>query len=164
MKPKTSWETAYIGLGSNLSNPKRNVHAALKGISQLRHVELTAASSLYKSAPVGVVDQPEFINAVCKVSVCMGPETLLRCLLNIENQFGRVRTVRNGPRIIDLDVLLYGELRYTSSDVYIPHPRMFSRAFVLKPLIEIAPQLCTSKIFNLMAINDVLKDPSVAKL
>lgn len=164
MKPHLPWEVAYIGLGSNLSNPKRNVNDALADIGQLQHVELIAISSLYQSAPVGVVDQPEFINAVCKVSVRIGPEALLHYLLDIETQFGRVRTVRNGPRIIDLDVLLFGELRYVSSNIYIPHPRMFSRAFVLKPLLEIAPELSTSKLFSAMAIDEVLKDPSVTRL
>ena len=155
---------AYVGLGSNLSNPKRNVNDALAEIGQLRHVELIATSSLYRSAPVGIVDQPEFINAVCKISVDMGPDSLLRCLFNIEAKFGRLRTIRNGPRIIDLDVLLFGELRYESPDICIPHPRMFSRAFVLKPLLEIAPEIGASKNFSSMISTEILDDSMVSKL
>ena len=164
MKLFTSREVAYIGLGSNLNNPKRNVNEALKDIGQLENVQLIAASSLYRSAPVGIVDQPEFINAVCKISVAIGPDSLLRCLFNIEAKFGRVRTIRNGPRIIDLDVLLFGELRYESPDICIPHPRMFSRAFVLKPLLEIAPEIGASKSFSSMISTEILGDSMVSKL
>ncbi len=164
MKPFTSREVAFIGLGSNLNNPKRNVNEALKDIGQLENVQLIAASSLYRSAPVGIVDQPEFINAVCKISVDMGPDSLLHCLFNIEAKFGRVRTIRNGPRIIDLDVLLFGELRYESPDICIPHPRMFSRAFVLKPLLEIAPEIGASKSFSSMISTEILGDSMVSKL
>jgi 2-amino-4-hydroxy-6-hydroxymethyldihydropteridine diphosphokinase len=164
VKPNAHREVAYIGLGSNLNNPERNVNDALKDISDLQHVQLIAASSLYQSAPVGVVDQPEFINAVCKVSVDIGPASLLRYLLNIEAKLGRIRTIRNGPRIIDLDVLLFGQLRYESSDICIPHPRMFSRAFVLKPLLEIAPELEAAKNFRSMVSKEILSDPTVFKL
>ena len=164
MKPNVHREVAYIGLGSNLNNPERNVNDALKDISDLQHVQLIAASSLYQSAPVGVVDQPEFINAVCKVSVDIGPDSLLRYLLNIEAKLGRIRTIRNGPRIIDLDVLLFGELRYESPDICIPHPRMFSRAFVLKPLLEIAPEIGASKNFSSMISTEILGDSMVSKL
>tara|TARA_E500000331_G_scaffold358422_1_gene425115 strand:- start:18898 stop:19392 length:495 start_codon:yes stop_codon:yes gene_type:complete len=164
VKRNLSREVAYVGLGSNLSNPKRNVNDALAEIGQLRHVELIATSSLYRSEPVGVVDQPRFINAVCKVLVSVGPDTLLHFLLDIEAKFGRIRTMQNGPRIIDLDVLLYGELRYVSPNVSVPHPRMFSRAFVLKPLLEIEPDMRMSKNFISMVSKEVLNDPSVTKV
>ena len=94
----------------------------------------------------------------------MGPDTLLHFLLDIEAKFGRIRTMQNGPRIIDLDVLLYGELRYVSPNVSVPHPRMFSRAFVLKPLLEIEPDMRMSKNFISMVSKEVLNDPSVTKV
>ena len=157
-------EIAFIGLGSNLGDPKGNVYDALGHIGRLQHVDIIATSSFYNSAPIGIVDQPSFVNAVCKVSVNIGPDALLRHLLNIENLFGRVRTIRNGPRIIDLDVLLFGEMRYTSADICIPHPRMFERTFVLKPLLEIAPEIISSKNFILSNANELLDDDSVTRL
>ena len=164
MKDEGFSEIAFIGLGSNLGDPSQNVRDALNKISSLQHVEMITASSFYKSDPIGIVDQPEFVNAVCKVSVSIGPEALLRSLLNIETIFGRVRTVRNGPRIIDLDVLLFGEVRYSSSDICIPHPRMFERAFVLKPLLEIAPEIALSKNFVLSKSSELLGDNAVTKI
>ncbi|MDA0237834.1 MAG: 2-amino-4-hydroxy-6-hydroxymethyldihydropteridine diphosphokinase [Proteobacteria bacterium] len=157
-------EVAFIGLGSNLGDALQNVRDALDNISRLQSVDMIATSSFYKSDPIGIVDQPDFVNAVCKVSVSIGPDTLLQYLLNIEKIFGRVRTVRNGPRIIDLDVLLFGEMRYSSSDICIPHPRMFERAFVLKPLLEIAPEIRFSKNFVSSNSIELIAGESVTKI
>ncbi len=130
---------AFIALGSNLGDPESKVRegiAALAGWPQLR---LLAASSLYRSAPVGHADQPDFVNAVAKISAALAPQALLAALLAIEQRFGRERTFRNAPRTLDLDLLLYDAQSIAEPGLAVPHPRMHERAFVLAPLIEIAP-------------------------
>src|SRR5204862_8246711 len=113
--------------------------AALAKVSEL---QLAGQSSLYRSAPVGFADQPDFINAVCIVDTTLSPSMLLTRLLTIEEVHGRVRSRRrNAPRTLDLDLLLYGDLELSSPDLTLPHPRMHERAFVLVPLAEIAPAL-----------------------
>ena len=104
-------------------------------------MEIIRVSSLYETAPVGVTDQPDFLNAVAAVQTGLGPLETLDALLHIENQMGRVRTERWGPRVIDLDLLLYGGERVSSPGLTVPHPRLRERAFVLVPLAEIAPEL-----------------------
>jgi len=104
-------------------------------------MEISRVSSLYETAPVGVTDQPDFLNAVAAVRTGLGPEETLDALLHIENQMGRVRTQRWGPRVIDLDLLLYGGERVSLPRLTVPHPRLRERAFVLVPLAEIAPEL-----------------------
>ena len=100
---------------------------------------LVAHSSLYRSAPLGYPDQPEFVNAVAKVATALTPQALLQALLQIEHEHGRERTFRNAPRTLDLDVLLYDDTQLHEHGLTIPHPQMHLRAFVLQPLLEIAP-------------------------
>ncbi len=157
-------EMAFIGLGSNMGDPAENLRSAIKRINCSPDINVISNSSLYRSSPVGIIDQPDFVNAVCKVSSSIGPESLLKLLLSIEVEFGRVRSVRNGPRVLDLDVLLFGDIRYSSYDVDIPHPRMFDRVFVLKPLLEIAPDLLERRSFNSAFSNDLLQDNSASKI
>ena len=95
--------------------------------------------SLYRSAPVGRLDQPDFINAVAQMETALSPHELLKALLDVERAHGRVREYRDGPRTLDLDLLIYDDLQFTDSALTLPHPRMHQRAFVLQPLLEIAP-------------------------
>ncbi len=136
--------TAYIGLGANLPTaagpPEATLAAAAGRIARLGRI--AARSSLYSTAPVGYADQPRFVNAVAALETELTPWHLLDELLEIEREFGRDRTsgIANGPRTLDLDILLYGDLVLGGSRLDIPHPRLAERAFVLVPLAEIAPQ------------------------
>ncbi|MEY2633139.1 MAG: hypothetical protein RIR00_1793 [Pseudomonadota bacterium] len=133
---------AYIALGANLADPAAQVRAALAELDRLPETRLRAASSLYCTAPVGYADQPEFINAVAAVETRLTPLALLDALLALEQRCGRVRGAeRNGPRTLDLDLLLYGDTVLDSPALTLPHPRLHLRAFVLVPLAEIAPDL-----------------------
>ena len=132
---------AYIGLGTNLGNRVENIRAALRKLGDLPTIEIVRVSSVYETAPVGVTDQPEFLNLVAAARTSLAPSALLDALLNIENQMGRVRTKRWGPRVIDLDLLLYGGEQVAFPELIVPHPRLRERAFVLVPLAEIAPEL-----------------------
>jgi len=130
---------AYIALGSNLENPISRIQQAFDELRQLPGTHLISHSSLYKSAPVGRLDQPDFINAVALIETHLAPQELLSALLAIEHQHGRVRESLNSPRTLDLDILLYDALQCHDAGLTLPHPRMWQRAFVLKPLMEIAP-------------------------
>lgn len=130
---------AFVGLGSNLGESGAQLKLALADISALPQTRLLAQSSLYRSAPVGFVDQPDFVNAVAKVETMLTPQGLLAALLHIEQHHGRERTFQNAPRTLDLDVLLYDDLAMHEHGLTIPHPHMHRRAFVLLPLLEIAP-------------------------
>ena len=130
---------AFVALGSNLDDPRRQVLHGFSALDELSCTRLLARSSLYASAPVGYVDQPDFVNAVAKISTSLTPQALLRALLNIEHQCGRERTFQNAPRTLDLDVLLYDDLVLHEHGLTIPHPQMHLRAFVLQPLLEIQP-------------------------
>lgn len=132
---------AFIGLGSNLEQPQQQVSAAMLALDSLAETRLLARSSLYRSAPVGYAEQPDFINAAAQIETALAPADLLQALLQLEQQFGRVRTFLNAPRTLDLDVLLYDDLVITESTLQVPHPRMHERAFVLLPLAELAPEL-----------------------
>mgnify|MGYP001765874071 CR=1 FL=1 len=132
---------AYIALGANLGDAPATVRAAFAALGEIAGTQLVRCSSLYRTAPVGLAEQPDFINAVAAVETTLPPEALLQTLLDIENRFGRVRRDRNGPRTLDLDVLLYGDALIDTPLLIVPHPRLHLRAFVLQPLAEIAPDL-----------------------
>jgi len=137
--------TAYIALGANLPSPAgpppATLNAAVQALRALGNVK--QQSSLYRTEPVGFADQPQFLNAVVALETDLDPRALLNKLLSIEKQFGRDRTagIPNGPRTLDLDILLSGSLQLNEPDLELPHPRMSERAFVLVPLAEIAPDL-----------------------
>jgi len=131
--------TVFVGLGSNLDDPQNQVLRALQALGGLPHTRVLARSSLYRSAPVGYLEQPDFINAVAKLETALSPRALLDALLGLERDCGRVRKFRNAPRTLDLDVLLYDGLCCHEHGLTIPHPQMHLRAFVLRPLLEIAP-------------------------
>ncbi len=137
--------TAYIGMGANLPSPAGlpavTLAAALERLRSLGRI--VCRSSLYSTAPVGFADQPRFVNAVIALQTGLSPRTLLARLLAVEREYGRDRVleVANGPRTLDLDILMMGDLCLGESDLEIPHPRLAERAFALVPLHEIAPQL-----------------------
>lgn len=133
---------AYVGIGSNLDQPTRHVEAAFSEINAIRHTRLVKRSSIYLSQPVGFAAQPAFTNAVAAVETALAPESLLEELQAIEARHGRSRSFANAPRTLDLDLLLYGEEICVLPGLTLPHPRMHERAFVLKPLLELAPELC----------------------
>jgi 2-amino-4-hydroxy-6-hydroxymethyldihydropteridine diphosphokinase len=130
---------AYIGIGSNLGNPRAQVEGALGELAELPRSRLVARSSLYRSAPLGYTAQPEFINAVARLDTELGAAELLAGLQAIEAEHGRRRSFANAPRSLDLDLLLFGDQRISRPQLTVPHPRMHERAFVLLPLIEGAP-------------------------
>ena len=133
--------TAYIGIGSNLDDPRAQVLQAFTELDQLPHTRVVKKSSLYRSAPIGHAAQPDFINAVAQLETGLPAECLLAELQALEARHGRQRSFPNAPRTLDLDVLLYGNAEIRSTTLTVPHPRMRERAFVLKPLLEIAPDL-----------------------
>ena len=130
---------AYIGVGSNLEDPRAHVEGALGELAELPRSRLVARSSLYRSAPLGYEAQPEFINAVARLDTELAAAELLAGLQAIEAEHGRRRSFANAPRSLDLDLLLFGDQRISRPQLTVPHPRMHERAFVLVPLIEIAP-------------------------
>ena len=132
-------QVAHIGLGSNLDDPVRQVRQALQELGGLARTQLLASSSLYRTAPVGKLDQPDFINAVAMLDTALSPRELLQELLALEAHHGRVRSERNGPRTLDLDLLLLGDLVLHEPGLEVPHPRMHERAFVLLPLEQVSP-------------------------
>ena len=134
-------QRAYIGLGSNLAEPRAQVECAISALAALPQSRLLRQSRLYASPPLGPVDQPDYVNAVVELDTDLEPLALLSALQAIEQTQGRVRTRHWGERIIDLDVLLYADWQLTSAALTLPHPGIASRAFVLRPLAELAPEL-----------------------
>jgi 2-amino-4-hydroxy-6-hydroxymethyldihydropteridine diphosphokinase len=131
----------FVGLGSNLGEREAMIRAALDALGQLPETTLVRASSLYDTEAVGEVDQPNFLNAVAQLDTELTARQLLWNLLLIEKRLGRVRTQRWGPRLIDLDLLLYGQQVIEEDDLRVPHPEITRRSFVLVPLVELDPLL-----------------------
>lgn len=131
--------TVFVGLGSNIAGPREQVSQAMQELATLQQVRIVKRSSLYRSAPVGYLDQPDFINAVVQLHTTLSPRDLLDALLALEQRCGRTREFINAPRTLDLDVLLYDDIQHHEHGLTIPHPQMHLRAFVLLPLLEIAP-------------------------
>jgi pantoate--beta-alanine ligase len=132
---------AYLGLGSNLRRREANIADALRRLGAVPGIKVTKRSSVIDTAPVGGPEQPHFLNAACEVETTLSARGLLRAALDIERDMGRKRGVRWGPRIIDIDILLYGESIIEEADLAVPHPRLTEREFVLRPLTEIAPDV-----------------------
>jgi 2-amino-4-hydroxy-6-hydroxymethyldihydropteridine diphosphokinase len=133
--------TAYVALGANLGDPAKTIRAAFGALANLPESRVVHCSSLYRTAPVGITEQPEFVNAVAMLETTLAPEALLDALLDLEQRFGRIRAEKNGPRTLDLDLLLYDNQFLELPRLSLPHPRLHLRAFVLQPLAEIAPDL-----------------------
>ena len=128
----------YLGVGSNLGNRKKNIKLAIEKIKALKGTKIIKASKLFESLPCGgPAGQPNFLNAALKIQTNFSPLDLLKKLKKIENELGRIPTVRFGPRVMDLDILLYGDRFIRNKALTIPHPRMFRRDFVIRPLIEV---------------------------
>ncbi len=142
-KPQREDVRAYIGLGSNMTDPAAQVRSGMAALARLAETRMETCSSLYRTAPVGSRAQPDFVNAVCRVRTGLAPTVLMRDLLEIERVHGRVRDAGDpgGPRTLDLDLLLYGGAAIQSAELTVPHPRLHERAFVLYPLLELEPEL-----------------------
>lgn len=133
---------AYIGLGSNLDDPVRQIRSALGALAGIPESRLVASSALYQNPPMGPQQQPEFVNAAAALLTRLSPEDLLAAMQSIEQAHGRRRDgPRWGPRTLDLDLLLYGDRRLQSASLTLPHPGLVERPFVLLPLLELAPAL-----------------------
>ncbi len=131
-------ETAYVALGSNIGDGRKNIEDAIKALGSVPGVTVDAVSSMYVTKPWGYAEQDDFVNACVRLLVDVSPEALLGICLGVEAGMGRVRKFTNGPRIIDIDVLLYGNEERNTKELILPHPRMFERDFVLVPLSDIA--------------------------
>ncbi len=132
---------AYLGLGSNLGDPAANMESAMRQLRTAAGILSLERSALYRTAPVGMTDQDWFVNAVVRVETTLGPRELLERCLEVEQALKRTRSKRWGPRTMDIDILLYGNLRIQGDELEIPHPRMTERAFVLAPLADLAPEM-----------------------
>jgi len=133
---------AYVGLGANLGDRERTLLAAVDALAAAEGVEVVAFSTLRETEPVGVDDQPHYLNGVAELETTLPPRRLLERLLEVEQRFGRVRIPgEHGPRTLDLDLLLYGESEIDEPGLTVPHPRLHERRFVLEPLAELAPGL-----------------------
>ncbi|MCA0405478.1 MAG: 2-amino-4-hydroxy-6-hydroxymethyldihydropteridine diphosphokinase [Proteobacteria bacterium] len=135
---------AFLALGSNMGDKVENLREALARLTHVPGVALLAASDVYRTPPWGKLDQDWFANAVVAVETSLSPEALLEAALGVERAMGRVRDVRWGPRLIDIDVLMHGDARRDEEHLRLPHPAMQERAFVLVPLAQIAPGLMLS--------------------
>ena len=154
----------YIALGSNLEKPSQQIYKAINLINTIDELSVTHTSSLYKTKPIGKVDQPDFINAAIKLEGDISPENLHTALQDIETQAGRIRMELNEPRTLDLDILLIDDLIMKTKKLTVPHPRMHQREFVIVPLFEINQKL---NIPGIGSIDDILKslpDQGVVKI
>jgi 2-amino-4-hydroxy-6-hydroxymethyldihydropteridine diphosphokinase len=155
---------AYIGIGSNLDEPKSHVGLAFEDLAQIPGTSVVKRSSLYRSGPVGYADQPDFVNAVAGIETSLPASRLLAELKEIEARHGRQRSFRNAPRPLDLDILLYGELTLSLAHLTLPHPRMHERAFVLKPLLEIAPETVIPGVGSVKDCLEKVADQKVERI
>jgi 2-amino-4-hydroxy-6-hydroxymethyldihydropteridine diphosphokinase len=155
---------AFVALGSNLDHPAKQIRAAFAALATLPSTRLLRTSSLYRTAPVGYLDQPDFINAVAEIDSALAPRSLLHGLMTIESEFGRQRSFRNAPRILDLDLLWYQGASLSDEDLVLPHPRMHQRAFVLIPLCEIAPDLTIGQLGLVRDLTASIEDAGVERL
>ena len=133
--------TAYVGLGANLGSREETLRRAVELVGEADGVEVVALSQLRETEPVGVVDQPPFLNGAVAVETTLEPRELLDLLLGIERSLGRVREERWGPRTVDLDLLVYGDDVVDEPGLRVPHPHLHERRFALEPLVELAPEL-----------------------
>ena len=155
----------WIGLGSNMGQAADQVEQAIAALTDAPGLELTARSSLYRTAPVGNVDQPDFINAVVRASCRIGCYVLLEVLQKIEKRFGRTRDgERFGPRSLDLDLLMYADQTVSSPQLELPHPRMHERLFVLEPLTDIEGDITVPGRGRLSVLRQACLDQRVQRL
>jgi len=143
-------EVAYIGIGSNLGNRLRNIKKAIQYLKDNPQIKVQQVSSIYETFPLSSIPQGYYLNAVLRIETDLNPFKLLDVLKGIEIKMGRIKKgdLKNEPRIIDLDILLYGNLKISTAHLTIPHPRMWEREFVIKPLKEIAPEIFEKYVDN----------------
>jgi 2-amino-4-hydroxy-6-hydroxymethyldihydropteridine diphosphokinase len=144
-------KTAYLALGSNLGDRERNLRQAIDRLAR-PGLEVARCSSIYETAPLLLENQPRFLNQVIEVRTSLFPRQLLHAGFDVERQLGRRRTIPNGPRSIDVDLLLYGRVTASSPELALPHPRMTERRFVLEPLAELAPDLIHPTLRRTIAV------------
>lgn len=158
-------EKAFVALGANLGNAQKALHDVIVRINAEEGISVTRTSSFYRTAPIDS-SGPDYINAVIEVQTELSAEALLHALLDIENEFGRVRPVgvHNAPRLMDLDLLLYGDQICKSKFLTLPHPRMHERAFVLVPLCEISPEVEIPEKGKAKSFLPRLKDQGIEKI
>lgn len=149
--PQSHQHTAYISLGANLGAPQKTLQRVSQALDELPRTQRTALSPYYRSAPVQA-SGPDYINAVAVLNTGLDPFELLHALQQLELAFGRVRSYQNAPRTLDLDLLLYDTLKIDTATLTLPHPRMHERAFVLRPLADVAPELVLAQ----GAVSDLL--------
>jgi len=151
---------AFIGIGSNLKDPAERCREAVQTLGTIPDIRLLRSSSLYRTEPVGPQDQPWFVNAVAEIRTVLAPRPLLEALREIERNMGRSGETKWGPRVIDLDLLLYGQEVVREEGLVIPHPELHRRRFVLVPLCELAPYAIHPAFgVSLRGLMDRLKDP-----
>ena len=155
---------SYLALGSNIETTTASrfdhLHSAVRQFAQFESVDIEQASHVYETKPVGYEDQENFYNAIVKISTTLSPQELLRVSIDVvEKRAGRIRTVANGPRTLDVDILTYDDLEIDESGLTIPHPRMKDRAFVMVPLAEIAPEIVgdLAQYSFVDSVNEVIK-------
>jgi len=153
-----------VALGANLGDPQAAVMAAIEAMANIPDSCVVASSPLYRTAPVGLKHQPDFINAVAEMDTVLPAPTFLQALFAIEARFGRQRSVINAPRTLDLDLLLYGELCSEDPHLTLPHPRMHERAFVLAPLADLAPHLMVPGRGQVAELLAACRDQTVDRL
>lgn len=165
MTTRVRWFPAYVGVGSNLQSPARQVESAIGQLAEIAQTRLILASSMYRSAPLGGIEQPDFVNAVAAVITRLGPAELLAALHEIEAANGRERDdTRWGPRVLDLDLLVYSDRQMTSPELTLPHPGIGERNFVLLPLAEIAPDLVIPGLGRVAAIPVDMNEPGISRI
>jgi 2-amino-4-hydroxy-6-hydroxymethyldihydropteridine diphosphokinase len=138
----------YIGIGTNLGERENNLGHALRCLESIGEVEVMGKSSVLETEPVDYLDQPRFLNQVVKITTTLGPRDLLDKLKKIEDDMGRKKDIPKGPRVIDLDILLYDDIVISSHELTIPHPEIENRSFVLKHLLELDPELENPATFS----------------
>ncbi len=159
------WYPAYVGLGSNLQGPTRQLENAFELLAEIPATRLIRKSSLYRSAPFGGVEQPDFINAAAALMTRLSAAELLRELQRIEDARGRERgAVRWGPRVLDLDLLVYSDQKIDEQDLIIPHPGIGERNFVLLPLGEVAPGLNIPGLGQIENIDVSFSEPAISRI
>lgn len=159
----TAAEAVYVGLGANLGDARATLAAAVACLDELPATRVRRVSSHYRSAPVDA-DGPDYVNAVVELETSLSPRALLQALQALESAHGRQRPYRHAPRTLDLDLLLYGQRVIESASLVLPHPRMHERAFVLRPLLEIAPGVVHPVLGPLAPGLDRVADQAVQRL
>jgi 2-amino-4-hydroxy-6-hydroxymethyldihydropteridine diphosphokinase len=165
MSSREHWWPAYVGIGSNLGMPTRHVEQAIELLAEIPRSRLVSRSSLYRSAPFGGIEQPDFVNAAAAMLTALDARELLDGLLELEKRQGRERGgTRWGPRVLDLDLLVYGNVVLVEPGLTIPHPGIGERNFVLLPLQEIAPELVIPGLGRVASIPVNMNEPRISRI